>query len=445
MPSSLPMIPDWSFPAGFDVPVHGLKVTEWPDAELPNLAPMERWRERPDKLRTIGELETGKLRPRNLLVPDALLIRRGVEITHEGQPLMSYDCQPLYHLDDTRPKSNLPTDEDVTADYDDTIVWARDILRSPSTVILTINTVGTLKEAAAGELGLRPCVCQIAVMSVTGRMLVNTPVDPLWGGYTGRRLSSYGLTRRTMEDAGPFDEAFFQKVLPSIVGRRVICLDRATTFATLFCDLEYAEVPGAPLPAGVMHAKHGQILDILGRSQWECMRLRASLHQRGWDAYRRRPLLTDINDLLDGATSPHSAENTARAVLDRLKQIAKTPTGQLVRPVLRNRADYARTMVGRPVRDPVMRARAIERSKYKTGQARCENPRCRDIGYLEDVTPGGEPLLEVDHIIGFAEYGIDDITNMIALCSNCHTRKTRGSKSEELAELFAEYVASLYR
>ncbi|WP_258940789.1 HNH endonuclease signature motif containing protein [Actinomadura luteofluorescens] len=440
------MIPDWGFPVGFGVPVFGLKVAEWPDAETPGLTPMERWRERPYRLKTIGELEADKLRPRNLLTPNALLIRRGLEITHEGQSLMSYDSQPLYEVDDTRPKPNLPTDEDITADYHDTITWARGVLQDPGAVILTINTVGSNKEAAAGELGLRPSVCQATVMSATGRLAVNTPVDPLWGKYTGRKLSAYGLTRDAMEDAGSFDEVFFQKVMPAISGRRVICLDRAATFATLFCDLEYAErLPYAPLPAGVMRAGHGPILNILGQSQWECLRLKASLYQRAWDAYRRRPIPVDLKALLSEVDPPLSTENKARAVLGELKKIARTPMDQLVKPVLHNRAEYERSMVSRPVRDPVMRARIVERSKGKTGQARCENPNCKDTGYLEDVTLRGEPLLEVDHIIGFAEYGIDDITNMIALCSNCHTRKTRGSRREELAELFTEYVASLYR
>ncbi|TDC86497.1 HNH endonuclease signature motif containing protein [Actinomadura sp. 7K507] len=445
MSLSLPATPEWGFPAGFGVPVFGLKVAEWPDADLAGVAPVNRWRERPDKLKTVSELDADKLRPRNLLAPDAFLIRRGLEVPHEGRSLMSYDCQPLYKFDDARPKLNLPTDEDVTTDYHGSVAWARDTLQDPRAVILTINTVGTFKEAAAGELELRPCVCEIVVMSMTGRLVVNTPVDPQWGRYTGRRLSAYGLTREAMEDAGPFDEVFFRKVLPAIAGRRVICLNRASTYATLYCDLEYTSVPGAPLPAGVMRAEHGPILDILDRSQWECLRLRASLHQRVWDAFRRRPLPVEVGAMLSEADSPLSAEHRARAVLDGVKQIAQAGLDELVKPVLRNRADYARTMVNRPVRDPVMRARVIERSKGKIGQPRCENPKCNDTGYLDDVTPKGEPLLEVDHIIGFAEHGIDDISNMIALCSNCHARKTRGSRHEELSELFAGYVADLYR
>jgi 5-methylcytosine-specific restriction endonuclease McrA len=149
--------------------------------------------------------------------------------------------------------------------------------------------------------------------------------------------------------------------------------------------------------------------------------------------------------LLSEANSPLSTDNQAQAVLSELKRIAQSATDKLVKPVLHNRAAYERTIVNRPVRDPVMRARVIARSKSKTGQARCENPNCEDTGYLQDVTTRGEPLLEVDHIIGFAEYGIDDITNMIALCSNCHSRKTRGRKREELVELFTAYVANIYR
>ena len=194
-----------------------------------------------------------------------------------------------------------------------------------------------------------------------------------------------------------------------------------------------------------MRAEHGPILDTLGQVKWECLRLQAALHRRAWDAYRRRPLLPEVKELLSEADWPVSTDNKARTALDEIKKIAQTPMDQSVKPVLRNRANYETSIVSRPVRDPAMRARVIERSKRKTGEARCENPDCKDAGYLEDVTPRGDPLLEVDHIIGFAEYGIDDIANMIALCSNCHYRKTHGSRREELTELFTEYVASLYR
>jgi 5-methylcytosine-specific restriction protein A len=60
----------------------------------------------------------------------------------------------------------------------------------------------------------------------------------------------------------------------------------------------------------------------------------------------------------------------------------------------------------------------------------CENPDCG--GAPKDVTMGGAPIIEVDHVIDLARYGPDHPSNMIALCPNCHAVKTRGRTREEL-------------
>jgi 5-methylcytosine-specific restriction protein A len=81
--------------------------------------------------------------------------------------------------------------------------------------------------------------------------------------------------------------------------------------------------------------------------------------------------------------------------------------------------------VSAPVRSAVARDAVIARSR-----GRCENPRC--TGDIQDKTPKGAPILQVDHIHDLAKGGPDDPIQMIALCPNCHAIKTYGSTSEEL-------------
>jgi len=72
-----------------------------------------------------------------------------------------------------------------------------------------------------------------------------------------------------------------------------------------------------------------------------------------------------------------------------------------------------------PVRSDDARLAVLVRSG-----GRCENPRC--AGDIRDVTDAGAPILEVDHIHDLGVGGADDPAQMIALCPNCHSIKTRG-------------------
>jgi 5-methylcytosine-specific restriction enzyme A len=85
--------------------------------------------------------------------------------------------------------------------------------------------------------------------------------------------------------------------------------------------------------------------------------------------------------------------------------------------------------------DPI-RSRAARQAVILRSKGRCENPDC--TGDIQDVTDRGEPLLEVDHIQDIAKGGPDNPIQMIALCPNCHTIKTRGRTRDQLRQaLFA--------
>jgi 5-methylcytosine-specific restriction enzyme A len=78
-----------------------------------------------------------------------------------------------------------------------------------------------------------------------------------------------------------------------------------------------------------------------------------------------------------------------------------------------------------------------KRAVLLRSEGRCENPDCS--GDISDVTDKGDPILEVDHIHDLALGGDDNPAQMIALCPNCHSTKTRGSTREQLrAVLLAE-------
>jgi len=98
-----------------------------------------------------------------------------------------------------------------------------------------------------------------------------------------------------------------------------------------------------------------------------------------------------------------------------------------------------------PIRSDDARRAVLLRS-----EGRCENPAC--TGDIHDVTDTGAPILEVDHIHDLALGGDDDPAQMMALCPNCHSIKTRGSTRDQLrtvlfatAKLRHERLARLTR
>ncbi len=83
--------------------------------------------------------------------------------------------------------------------------------------------------------------------------------------------------------------------------------------------------------------------------------------------------------------------------------------------------------------DPI-RSAAVRRAVLDRSEGWCENPGCG--GQPADVTDGGKPLLDVDHVDDIAGGGPDHPGLMIAVCPNCHAVKTRGSRREEYREIF---------
>ena len=184
----------------------------------------------------------------------------------------------------------------------------------------------------------------------------------------------------------------------------------------------------------------------------------SSIPQRWFDEHRPRSgLVTPVYELVrDSAeaqaaavralTETYFVDANPAALLDELG-LAGLRTGSPAEAAFSARAaEYRRlcdrvdvfwaerdtTRASRMSADPVRSAEARQAVLLRS-EGRCENPGC--TGDIHDLTDGGDPILEIDHIHDLALGGPDDPAQMIALCPNCHAIKTRGRTRKELRAL----------
>ena len=184
----------------------------------------------------------------------------------------------------------------------------------------------------------------------------------------------------------------------------------------------------------------------------------SSIPQRWFDEHRPRSgLVTPVYELVRDSAEGQSAAVRAltetyfvdanpAALLDGLG-LAGLRTGSPAEAAFSARAaEYRRlcdrvdmfwagrdsTRASRMSADPVRSADARQ-AVLLHSEGRCENPGC--TGDIHDLTDGGDPILEIDHIHDLALGGPDEPAQMIALCPNCHAIKTRGRTRKELRAL----------
>ena len=184
----------------------------------------------------------------------------------------------------------------------------------------------------------------------------------------------------------------------------------------------------------------------------------SSIPQRWFDEHRPRSgLVTPVYELVrDSAeaqaaavralTETYFVDANPAALLDELG-LGGLRTGSPAEAAFSARAaEYRRlcdrvdvfwaerdtTRASRMSADPVRSAEARQAVLLRS-EGRCENPGC--TGDIHDLTDGGDPILEIDHIHDLALGGPDDPAQMIALCPNCHAIKTRGRTREQLRAL----------
>ncbi len=105
----------------------------------------------------------------------------------------------------------------------------------------------------------------------------------------------------------------------------------------------------------------------------------------------------------------------------------------------------ARKAAGRPLRKVVQRDEFV-RSPYVVAAAilrsngKCEMPTCRCALFETD---GGNPYLEVHHLVPLSEDGDDTLPNAAALCPRCHREMHYGRDRRTLRARLKAHIASL--
>lgn len=119
-----------------------------------------------------------------------------------------------------------------------------------------------------------------------------------------------------------------------------------------------------------------------------------------------------------------------------LKRIARgLPDGELWRRAAQGKREPARKE--RTYQDFERSPYVVEAALRRAGDV-CEFPGCGPAPFRK---PGGEPYLEVHHIVPLAEGGPDATDNVAALCPNCHREQHHGADRMAKRWLLAEMAA----
>ncbi|MEU7833673.1 HNH endonuclease [Nonomuraea sp. NPDC049129] len=458
---------EWGVPAGFDIPIYAVDIDTWPDNPGEGSG-WDRWPSLPAGLATAAQLANRGLRPRNALRPDALQVgpalldgmpvaidwsrlrrHRGsvdwdkiqdrwesIVGSHTGDRFdFTYPCVSVYMEAHAKPLTQPPAADEQAEDRREAAAWAHAVLDDPRTVILEVGTIGTFNVA---DPLCRTVMCEIAVRTADGDLLINTLVNPFWDPLPTRELTAVGLNPRAVKNAPTFRN-LRRELQDLLLGRRVVSYDRSRVYSVLYCELEY-DVTDVCFESGTLVMDHHDILDLLGRSTFECAQL----------AYSRYLGLEEVDGRISRLrTHPSqalSAAERSKAVLEALRHMATRAPDRYLdlcrQAEEAERSGHSRRRVETKGERRVRLAPAREAAIIRAGW-RCENPSCPDSGYTHDVTDKGEPLLQVHHIDEHAQDGRDHPDTMIALCANCHERVTRGRSREQLNETFraAAHVA----
>lgn len=308
-------------PNGFDAPMYAADLDGWSLNLFPHDLRTE-WPPVPATLATTSWLTAARLRPRHTLVPDGYQVgpchvegrpvsfdwsvldpddqdvvgqlrwAAGLAVdVEEGEdfPDDRYPVWPLYRLDQACPNTVPPSTADWHAERQAVSAWAATAVADPATLILAASSVPARAVTGKGRGGESPALVELAACTAGGQDLLDTVVNPGWRPDRAT-LTPLGLTAAQSRTAPSFADLRDRLVL-FLEGRRVVCTDRARIYGLLYAELEYA-AEGCCYPNGTLWTDH---LDeatrgVLGRSQWECMRMAYSRFVGQWDN-QQRPIL----------------------------------------------------------------------------------------------------------------------------------------------------------
>jgi hypothetical protein len=326
----------WGLPAGFDIPVYGADVESWPNRNDRSFD-VSRWLPPPPGLCSQDQLAERGLRPHNTLCPDALLVGpahvEGVPVAIDWATINlrdpdfhtevlrrlggtydhTYPCTALYREAAARPLVEPPTVADRTHDRQEAACWALSVLDDPAALIMEVVTLSTFDEGT--EPTSRAVVCELTVMATDGSPVLTTLINPQWEHLPADELNACGLSAQKV-DAAPIFEQIREELEELLRGRRVVSFGRDHTYSALFCELEWChfgtwdwwepqndgrmvanregrgqlEFSSYGFESGTLLGDHLPVLEVLGRSRFECAQLAYSRHAGVWDD-QHRPVL----------------------------------------------------------------------------------------------------------------------------------------------------------
>jgi 5-methylcytosine-specific restriction protein A len=167
------------------------------------------------------------------------------------------------------------------------------------------------------------------------------------------------------------------------------------------------------------------------RSAQARVRLIEAIAARFFDDFDERRLLTAVG-LYDEEVADDEAPPSEGPDRETTHEAAADPKAEYARwcelVAHREATTYGRRRT-RVAKDPI-RLGLARHAVLLRSEGLCENPECAQPA--PDINDHGDPVLEVDHIIGIADGGHDHPMQMIALCPNCHAVKTYGRRRQQL-------------
>ncbi|MEU1133361.1 3'-5' exonuclease [Streptomyces sp. NPDC005900] len=190
--------------------------------------------------------------------------------------------------------------------------WAREVLTSPeSFAVLDTETTGLDADAKIVEIG---------ITTGSGRVLLDTLVHP---GVPIPEEASFihGIHDQDVRDAPTFGDVL-PRITEALRGRRVIIYNRAFDTGVLAYELDRHHRGHTPPLDGIdqpAHEPHPNAAAWMDAQQWDRCAMEAyAVHVGEWNEYHGNWAWQPLH-------GGHRAAGDCRAVVDRIREMAKTP------------------------------------------------------------------------------------------------------------------------
>lgn len=154
----------------------------------------------------------------------------------------------------------------------------------------------------------------------------------------------------------------------------------------------------------------------------EVDRARFRLTEHGFDLERISGVTAPDWYTAPVADQPDRADTAARTA-ERLGEWGRPAPP----PTYRQRVEAEEAaQSARPATSAALKTEVVRSAVFRErAGGRCEHPGCGHPGF-HVIGRNEQPIVEVDHVDGLKDGGLDHPVNMVVLCPNCHAVKTRG-------------------